>query len=51
MESDGNIVGYALLTKTYSREAGGLNIWGDPGTCGGDFFAKRLFYSPLIICR
>ena len=29
MESDGNVVGYALLTKTYSREAGGLNIWVD----------------------
>lgn len=29
MESDGAAVGFALLTKTYSREAGGLNIWVD----------------------
>lgn len=29
MEADGQAVGYALLTKTYSREAGGLNIWVD----------------------
>lgn len=29
MEADGKTVGYALLTKTYSREAGGLNIWVD----------------------
>ena len=29
MEADGKTVGFALLTKTYSREAGGLNIWVD----------------------
>lgn len=29
MESGGRQVGYALLAKTYSREAGGLNIWID----------------------
>ena len=29
METDGKAVGYALLTKTFSREAGGLNIWVD----------------------
>lgn len=29
IESDGMHVGYALLMKTYSREAGGLNIWID----------------------
>lgn len=29
METEGRTVGYALLTKTYSREAGGLNIWVD----------------------
>ena len=29
MELAGQAVGYALLTKTYSREAGGLNVWVD----------------------
>lgn len=29
MESNGAAVGYALLVKAYSREAGGLNIWVD----------------------
>lgn len=29
MECGGKAVGYALLTKTYTREAGGLTIWVD----------------------
>lgn len=29
IEVDEQAVGYALLVKTYSREAGGLNIWVD----------------------
>lgn len=27
LEYDGNIAGYALLAKTFSREAGGIVIW------------------------